>query len=71
MGYPIDLVFLGVDGRVKRIVADMGPWRMVLSGHGGHDCLELPGGARPGARRWWAMISLWRRSATIENPSAA
>jgi uncharacterized membrane protein (UPF0127 family) len=45
MGYPIDLVFLDGGGRVTRIVADMRPWRMVLSGSGGHDCLELPAGA--------------------------
>jgi uncharacterized membrane protein (UPF0127 family) len=45
MGYPIDLVFLDAQGRVTRIVASMKPWRMVLSGAGGRDCLELPSGA--------------------------
>ena len=30
---------------MTRVVPDMAPWRMVLSGHGGHDCLELPAGA--------------------------
>ena len=45
MGYPIDLVFLDSSRRVTRVVPDMVPWRMVLSGHGGHDCLELPAGA--------------------------
>ena len=45
MGYPIDLVFLDTSRRVTRVVPDMAPWRMVLSGHGGHDCLELPAGA--------------------------
>jgi len=45
MGYPIDLVFLDASRRVTRVVPDMAPWRMVLSGHGGNDCLELPAGA--------------------------
>ena len=45
MSYPIDLVFLDTSRRVTRVVLDMVPWRMVLSGHGGHDCLELPAGA--------------------------
>lgn len=45
MGYPIDLVFLDRSMRVTRVVHDMRPWRMVLSGHGGRDCLELPAGA--------------------------
>ena len=45
MSYPIDLVFLDEGRRVRRIVPDMRPWRMVLSGGGGHDCLELPAGA--------------------------
>ena len=45
MGYPIDLVFLDSSRRVTRVVPDMAPWRMVLSGHGGHDCLELHAGA--------------------------
>jgi uncharacterized membrane protein (UPF0127 family) len=45
MGYPIDLVFLDGQRRVTRIVPDMKPWRMVLSGGGGRDCLELPSGA--------------------------
>ncbi len=45
MGYPIDLVFLDRSNRVTRVVHDMRPWRMVLSGGGGRDCLELPAGA--------------------------
>ena len=45
MRYPIDLVFLDRSRRVTRVVAGMRPWRMVLSGGGGHDCLELPSGA--------------------------
>jgi uncharacterized membrane protein (UPF0127 family) len=45
MGYPIDLVFLDRSHRVTRVVPRMRPWRMVLSGHGGRDCLELPSGA--------------------------
>ena len=45
MGYPIDLVFLDGQRRVTRIVPNMKPWRMVLSGGGGRDCLELPSGA--------------------------
>jgi uncharacterized membrane protein (UPF0127 family) len=45
MGYPIDLVFLDRSNRVTRVVHDMRPWRMVLGGSGGRDCLELPSGA--------------------------
>lgn len=45
MGYAIDLVFLDRSRRVRRVVHDMRPWRMVLRAHGGHDCLELPAGA--------------------------
>ncbi len=48
MGYPIDLVFLDGSSRVTRLVPDMVPWRMVLSAHGGKDCLELLGGALGG-----------------------
>jgi uncharacterized membrane protein (UPF0127 family) len=48
MGYPIDLVFVDRSLRVTRLVPDMVPWRMVLSAHGGKDCLELPGGALNG-----------------------
>ncbi len=54
MRYPIDLVFLDRSARVTRVVHAMQPWRMVLSGGGGSDCLELPAGAalclRDGAR---------------------
>ena len=45
MSYPIDLVFLDRSNRVTRVVHEMRPWRMVLSGGGGSDCLELPAGA--------------------------
>lgn len=45
MRYPIDLVFIDRSARVKRVVHAMKPWRMVLSGGGGQDCLELPAGA--------------------------
>ena len=45
MRYPIDLVFMDRSARVTRVVPDMRPWRMVLSGGGGSDCLELPAGA--------------------------
>jgi uncharacterized membrane protein (UPF0127 family) len=44
MRYAIDLVFLDRDRRVTRVVHDMKPWRMVMSGNGGRDCLELPAG---------------------------
>ncbi len=48
MGYPIDLVFVDGSSRVTRLVPHMVPWRMVLSGHGGRDCLELPADALVG-----------------------
>lgn len=44
MRYPIDLVFMDRSCRVTRVVHAMKPWRMVLGGGGGHDCLELPAG---------------------------
>ena len=44
MRYPIDLVFLDRSARVTRVVHAMRPWRMVLSGGGGADCLEVPAG---------------------------
>jgi uncharacterized membrane protein (UPF0127 family) len=50
MRYAIDLVFLDQSRRVTRIVPSMVPWRMVLSGHGGRDCLELPAGAAAASR---------------------
>ena len=50
MSYPIDLVFLDRSRRVTRVVADMAPWRMVLSGNGGRDCLELPAGTAANSR---------------------
>ncbi len=50
MSYPIDLVFLDKSRRVTRVVPDMVPWRMVLHGSGGHDCLELPAGAAAGSQ---------------------
>jgi uncharacterized membrane protein (UPF0127 family) len=45
MSYPIDLVFLDGQRHVTRVVHHMKPWRMVVSAHGGRDCLELPAGA--------------------------
>lgn len=52
MSYPIDLVFLDRSRRVTRVVHDMRPWRMVLGGNGGKDCLELAAGtaARSGTQ---------------------
>ena len=50
MSYPIDLVFLDRSISVTRVVHDMRPWRMVLSGGGGRDCLELPAGAAAASR---------------------
>jgi hypothetical protein len=45
MRYPIDLVFLDRSGRVRRVVDNLAPWRMVVRSDGGRDCLELPAGA--------------------------
>jgi len=45
MRYPIDLVFLDRSGRVRRVVDNLAPWRMVVRSSGGRDCLELPAGA--------------------------
>jgi uncharacterized protein len=45
MKYPIDAVFVGDDGRVTKIVANLKPWRVVWWARGARDCLELPAGA--------------------------
>jgi uncharacterized protein len=45
MKYPIDAVFVGADGRVTKIVANLKPWRVVWWARGARDCLELPVGA--------------------------
>lgn len=49
MRYAIDAVFLDRDRRVKRVVSDLGPWRVVLWAAGARDCLELPAGAAAAA----------------------
>lgn len=43
MRFPIDVVFLDRDSRVKKIVESMRPWRTALGG-GGRDALELNAG---------------------------
>ena len=48
MRYAIDLVFIDRALRVRRLVPDMQPWRIVLRAGGGRDCLELPAGALEG-----------------------
>lgn len=41
MRYPLDIVFVGRDGRVSKIVERLLPWRAVLWAPGSRDCLEL------------------------------
>lgn len=45
MRYAIDAVFVDRDLRVKKIAANLKPWRMVLWAFGARDCLELRAGA--------------------------
>lgn len=44
MGYPLDLVFLDADGRVRKLVSNLAPLRMAAS-PGAAMTLELAGGA--------------------------
>jgi len=45
MRYAIDAVFVGKNGRVTRVVANLRPWRVVWWARGARDCLELRAGA--------------------------
>ncbi len=45
MRYPIDAVFTDRSGRVRRVVADLRPWRVVWWARGARDCIELRAGA--------------------------
>jgi uncharacterized membrane protein (UPF0127 family) len=45
MRYPIDVVFVDRDARVRRTVAELRPWRVVWWARGARDCIELPVGA--------------------------
>jgi len=45
MPYAIDAVFVGKDGRVTKVVANLKPWRIVWWARGARDCLELRAGA--------------------------
>jgi uncharacterized membrane protein (UPF0127 family) len=49
MRYAIDAVFVDREGRVKRVVSNLRPWRAVLWVPGARDCLELPVGAAEAA----------------------
>ena len=69
MRYPIDLVFLDKGRRVTRVVPEMKPWRMVLSGHGGRDCLELPAGAAAASQTQVGDVLVFHDLASGEEPS--
>jgi uncharacterized membrane protein (UPF0127 family) len=45
MRYPIDAIFVGADSRVRRISANLRPWRVVLWAIGARDCLEVAAGS--------------------------
>ena len=45
MPYAIDAVFVGKEGRVTKVVANLKPWRIVWWARGARDCLELRAGA--------------------------
>jgi uncharacterized membrane protein (UPF0127 family) len=44
MRFALDVVFLDDEGRVKKVIAGIKPWRAALGG-GGKKALELPPGA--------------------------
>ena len=44
MRFPIDAVFLDRELRVKKVVADLGPWKVAWA-RGARSVLELPAGA--------------------------
>ena len=48
MRFPIDAVFLDKELRVRRVVADLQPWRIAAS-RGARSVLELPAGAAAAA----------------------
>ena len=50
MRYPIDVVFVDRDARVRRTVAALRPWRVVWWARGARDCIELPAGTAAGSR---------------------
>lgn len=43
MKFPIDVIFLDRDGAARKVVADLGPWRLA-SAWGAQDVVELPAG---------------------------
>ncbi len=45
MRFAIDVVFLGRDGQVVKIVPELKPYRAALGGPGARSALELPAGA--------------------------
>jgi uncharacterized membrane protein (UPF0127 family) len=45
MRYPIDVVFVDRDARVRRTVPALRPWHIVWWARGARDCIELPVGA--------------------------
>lgn len=50
MPYAIDAVFVDADGRVKKVVPNLKPWRVVWWARGARDCLELPVGTAAAAQ---------------------
>jgi uncharacterized membrane protein (UPF0127 family) len=58
MRFAIDAVFLDRELRVRKVVADLAPWR-IAAAHGAKSVLELPAGAaaksgiRVGSRLSW------------------
>jgi len=59
MRFPLDLVFLGADGIVVRVIRGVRPWRLAFGGPGAHDVLEVAAGwmaagaVAPGDRVSW------------------
>jgi len=45
MRFAIDVVFLGREAQVVKIVSGLKPYRVAFGGRGAHSALELPAGA--------------------------
>jgi uncharacterized membrane protein (UPF0127 family) len=49
MRFPIDVLFLDRDLRVRRVIENLKPWRLSPWVFSAYSCLELPGGKLDGS----------------------
>lgn len=47
MRYPLDLLFIGKDNKIIKVIRDMQPWRMTWMYYKSHKVLELKAGTLP------------------------